>query len=75
MIVNAFCIHSVRVRLSDNPEFSDGHLDLFQDLRHPLLGPHLGRVKNGTRLKTFNHQYWYYTIMGSSSYIGGQPEG
>ena len=32
---------SVCLRLPDYPQLPDGHLDLFQDMRHSLLGSHL----------------------------------
>ena len=37
---------SVCLRLPDYPQLPDGHLDLLQDMRHPLLGSHLRRRLN-----------------------------
>ena len=36
-------IFLVCICLSDHPQLPDGHLDMLQDLRHPLLGAHLRR--------------------------------
>merc|ERR1719468_507294 len=37
----------VFLRIADNPKCSDGFLDMFQDLCHPLLGSGLGKRLDG----------------------------